>query len=255
MNLSFFQESASSFMRDTPLNRVEELHIDAIFSTPLLSTVSASDPLFLDLKKEEIVGQHHLTPEEWMPEAKTVLSYFLPFSPVIREANRGSGLPAKEWLYGRIEGERVSEALREHLFNEARRKGVMALIPTFDSRFTVIDRKSNYSERHVAFIAGLGTFSLSRSLITSKGCAGRYGSLLLGVEMEKRPRSYKEYDEYCNQCGECIARCPAGAIQKTGKDSEICANYLAKEIRPRFKPRYGCGKCQTGVPCEDRIPR
>jgi hypothetical protein len=22
----------------------------------------------------------------------------------------------------------------------------------------------------------------------------------------------------------------------------------------RFRPRYGCGKCQTGVPCEHQIP-
>lgn len=253
MDLAFLQEKATLFLEETPLNRAEDLNIADIFSAPLLSVASASDPLFLELKKEEVVGPHHLTPKEWMPGAETVVSYFLPFSKEIREANRGPGLPAIEWLYGRIEGERVNEALRRYLLKEVEIRGVEALIPTFDPRFAVIDRKSNYSERHVAYVAGLGTFSLSRSLITTMGCAGRYGSLLIGEEMEIPPRPYKEREERCNLCGECIARCPAGAIGKNGKEIEICAHYL-DEIKNRFKPRYGCGKCQTGVPCEDRIP-
>lgn len=254
MNLVFIQEKAISFLQETSLNRVVELGIHTIFTTPLLAAASASDPLFLELRRQDIIGPHHLTPLQWMPEAKSVISYFLPFSLSIREANRREGLPGEEWLYGRVEGEMVNEALRWHLKNEVEKEGVAASIPIFDSRFSVEERRSNYSERHIAFITGLGTFGLHGSLITSRGCAGRFGSILLAEEIEISPRPYVEKDEYCTKCGECIVRCPASAINETGKDALICEAYMEREIRSRFRPRHGCGKCQTYVPCEEKNP-
>ena len=46
-----------------------------------------------------------------------------------------------------------------------------ALAPAIDSRFDIAQRRSNWSERHAAFAAGLGSFGLSKSPITVKGCA------------------------------------------------------------------------------------
>lgn len=254
MDPLFLLEKATAFLKESPKNRVEELGIEEIFSLPLMAVASAHDPLFLELKDSLVIGPHHLTPTEWLPGARTVLSYFLPFSSVIREKNRISGFPAQEWLYGRIEGEEVNDALRKYLSSIVQEEGGQALVPPLSSRYTVIERRSNYSERHVAYIAGLGTFGLSRSLITCRGSAGRFGSLILTLEMPITPRPYKTFDEYCNHCGDCISRCPAGAISVRGKDTERCATYLQKEIRPRFTPRYGCGKCQTAVMCESSIP-
>lgn len=37
---------------------------------------------------------------------------------------------------------------------------------------------SNWSERHAAYVAGLGTFSLNDALITVNGIAHRVGSIL-----------------------------------------------------------------------------
>ena len=39
------------------------------------------------------------------------------------------------------------------------------------------DYASNWSERHVAYVCGLGTFGC-QGLITSKGLAGRFGSII-----------------------------------------------------------------------------
>jgi len=66
--------------------------------------------------------------------------------------------------------------------------------------------------------------------------------------------NHKEVYEYCNDCGACIRRCPADAITKDGKDHAPCDNFL-DAIRTKFAPRYGCGKCQTAVPCETKIPK
>jgi epoxyqueuosine reductase len=128
------------------------------------------------------------------------------------------------------------------------------MAPILDPRFTIMDKRSNWSERHVAFIAGLGTFGLSKSLITKKGSAGRYGSVITDRVLDIASRPYEELYEYCNYCYACIDRCPAGAIKEEGKSINVCSDYIDNEIRPRYAPRYGCGKCQTAVPCEDTIP-
>ena len=186
-------------------------------------------------------------------ERESVISYFLPFTKRVREANRLLGLPATEWLYGRIEGERFNVALREfmaHLFIDA---GYDAVAPALDARYKVTNRRSNWSERHVAYVAGLGTFSLSCSLITKLGSAGRLGSVVTSAELTPTPRSYQSVDEYCTRCGSCIPRCPPLAITERGKDHAVCSDYLDR-VKVRYSPRYGCGKCQTGVPCEYQIP-
>lgn len=258
-SLSWIEGLVEDFVARSPANRVPELGMLQIFEHPLVAVAAADDPLFSKLKEPGVVGPRHMSPREWLPEARAVISYFLPFSPRVREANRGPGLPAVEWLYGRIEGEAFNDALRGHIVDALRGIGEKAVAPVLDSRFSVVDKRSNWSERHVAFIAGLGTFGLSKSLITKRGCAGRYGSVVTSLALSPSPRQYEDPFEYCpgvisGGCGECVARCPSGAITARGKDTPTCSRYLDSEIKPRFAPRYGCGKCQTNVPCEFGLP-
>ncbi len=122
-----------------------------------------------------------------------------------------------------------------------------------NDRFAVVERKSNWSERHVAYIAGLGTFGHGRSLITPKGCAGRFGSIITTLKLEPTVRRYELFSTYCESCLSCIDRCASGAIRPEGKDIPVCSDYQ-DSIKPKFAPRHGCGKCQTALPCEDRMP-
>ena len=129
-------------------------------------------------------------------------------------------------------------------------------------RFTYISR---WSQRHVAFAAGLGSFGLCDGLITPVGKAMRAGSLVVRLKLPARPRPYTDPYEYClfrhsGQCGLCIKRCPAGAISPAGHNKKMCESYLNKiasrtgALWPDLADKYGCGLCQTGVPCESRIP-
>ena len=95
--------------------------------------------------------------------------------------------------------------------------------------------------------------SLSCSIITRRGSAGRLGSLIVDSDLEPTIRPYKEKDEYCLHCGLCIPRCPPLAITEAGKDHAVCKGYCDRTLE-RYRPRYGCGKCQTAVPCEAGIP-
>jgi epoxyqueuosine reductase len=253
VNLHHLQALADQYTATSPLNRVEALGSLVIFDRPLIAVAAADDPWFERLKDDGIIGSRHLSPREWLDGARSVLSFFLPFTRKVREANRVPGLPAIEWLYGRIEGEQFNRSLSEYLRNHIIESGAQAVSPGLDPRFKVMERRSNWSERHVAFIAGLGTFSLSRSLITRSGSAGRFGSLITDLDLEPTSRSYETYDEWCVKCGACIRRCPPLAITEEGKDNAVCGEFLDR-VLARYRPRYGCGKCQTGVPCESRAP-
>lgn len=250
--LTIFQINTelTRFIEMTPKNHVDQL---TVFDAPLVAVAAADDPLFARMQQADAVGSGHWLPTDWLPGARAVVSYFLPFSAAVRQANRAAGMPAREWMIGRYEGEQCNAALRAHMVAWFNAHGVPAVAPSSDARLTVVERRSNWSERHVAYIAGLGTFSLSRSLITKQGSAGRLGSFVLALPLAATARDYATREEYCSHCGACIYRCPPLAITEQGKDNLVCAGYLDR-VLARFQPRYGCGKCQTGVPCEAQIP-
>jgi epoxyqueuosine reductase QueG len=242
-----------NFVETSDLNFIGDLGGMQIFDKPIIGVAVSDDSLWNTLKKPEVVGPNHLTPIEWMPESKSVLSYFLPFSEVVRTSNRTKGMPSMEWLYGRWEGELFNNALRSFVVEYLEDQGYSAVAPALNERFSVEKHISNWSERHVAFIAGLGTFSINRSLITRKGSAGRFGSVITDLELEPKARDYTEVKEYCDGCGSCVSRCPCKAITLESMDKEQCFSFLNKVLK-RNQPRYGCGKCQTGVPCEFTNP-
>ena len=233
------------------------------FEEPMFRFASAGDPLFSEFKKPYVIGPAFMAPQEWLPDAKTVISFFLPITERVRTANRGGAETAPEWLHARIEGQnfinRYTGVLQEWLEG----RGIHTVVPSSDSRFhTVVEDtkdadlhiESAWSERHAAFVSGLGTFSLSRGLITEKGIAGRFGSIIVSEEIEPDMRPYTGIEEYCIQCGACIRNCPPKAISfEKGKNHLLCRNYL-NTMGKKYAPRYGCGKCQVNVPCEFRNP-
>ena len=239
-----------------------------MFDEPLIGFASASDSVFEDFKNPEVIGPFYQTPKEWLPEAKTVISFFLPFTEQVRVSNRADKeLPSIEWLYSRIEGQSFITDYMRAVADILAEQGMKVCVPSSDPRFgvirdeikegdTVVDFhvESKWSERHAAYACGLGTFGLSRGLITKSGMAGRYASIIIDAEIEPDERPYTGVYDYCTRCGACIHKCPVKAISlEYGKNNIKCSNYVDL-MGERFSPRYGCGKCQTGVPCENRIP-
>ncbi|MDD4803312.1 MAG: 4Fe-4S binding protein [Syntrophomonas sp.] len=238
-----------------------------IFEEPIFAFGSADDEHFKLLQEPQAIGGHFLLPQEWLPQAKTVVSFFLPFSQVVKEGNRREKVwPSEEWLHARVEGQSFLNKLCIHLQSELIHAGYHSIVPSLDERFwsksspdklshhPEISFSSNWSERHVAFVCGLGTFGLSKGLITRKGISGRFGSIITELYLPADKREYTDTYEYCSMCGECAEKCPVNAISiEEGKNHTICSAFLDKTAA-KFEPRYGCGKCQTNVPCESRIP-
>lgn len=237
-----------------------------LYEAPIAAFGDANDPMFDTLRKPGVVGPQLLKPDDWLPGAKSVVSLFYPFTDAVKASNMllpdvtGNG-----WLYGRIEGQKFLCSVSERLVAYLREAGYRAVAPQLDARFrayisapapedpTMI-YTSNWSERHAAFVCGLGTFGLSKNLITARGCAGRFASVITDAPFSITPRAYTEVYEYCSMCMACVRRCPSGAIRPEGKEKQICAAFVGNSAK-RYAPRYGCGKCQVAVPCMNGIPK
>lgn len=232
-----------------------------IYDEPLIGIASAADPLFLKMHDTEVIGPHFRTPDQWLSGPKSVISVFMPYSKRIKEANAESVSDiAIEWLHGRVEGQDFLLETGEFIKTVIEDAGYRAVIPFLDKDFWKVESHeegytSNWSERHVAYICGLGTFGLSKSLITRAGSAGRFISIVTDMELPVTERDYTQVYQYCSFCGQCIKRCPAGAISlENGKKHEPCGDFV-HHVRTDYPDYYGCGKCQTGVPCQNKNPR
>jgi len=272
MNFEHLQETMFTFLQNSPANYIDEhnsirpsLVGMQIYDAPLLAVGAAEDPLFQQLKAPGVVGPNTFLPTDWLSDAKCVVSFFLPFTETVRLSNRtSSDTASEEWLHARIEGQIMLDKFGVFLCEQLHQEGFNAVYPAGDPRFQMNGpTSSNWSERHIAYVCGLGTFGLSKGLITKKGMAGRLGSIVTSALLPISTRPYSSPFEYCTMCGACQKHCPAQAIDVgrgiiNGKDQAACAAFVQASKRPPHGPenkiRLGCGKCQVSVPCEDRIP-
>lgn len=274
MTILELESKLAAFVAEAPENRIEasyalwpELVGVQIFDTPLLGIAAANDSLFTYMKESpEVYGPTLRLPEEWLPGAVSVVSFFLPFTKEIRDSNRNDlSRPSDLWLHGRVEGQKFLDRATSYLAQLLQEEGGKISIPSQDPEFYVLRDASrvdhgeppyvsNWSERHVAYTAGLGTFGLSKHLITEKGVCGRFSSVITDLQLPVTPRPYTDPYEYCTFCGACRKRCPVGAIGPTEKHNPTCAAHSI-HMRELFAPRFGCGKCQLSVPCETRRPK
>jgi epoxyqueuosine reductase len=246
------------------------------FDEPLIGFAAADDPLFSQYKS--VIGDFHLTPAElasqtengkdWQP--RTVICWALPISESTRQICRSETLyPSRTWSQTRSFGEAFNASLRRHLVGYLNAAGYHAFAPQLHAQWreyeeTPVGPASSWSERHAAYAAGLGTFSLNDALITPRGIAHRLGSVITDLQLPPSPRPYSGHTSNClflqeGTCGACIARCPVGAISSKGHDKRICREYVygtvPKAVGELYAVPYtGCGLCQTKVPCESRIP-
>ena len=210
MNKQDLIKMATSFLESSEYNHVpKEIALSEtvvgmrIFETPIFAIGAADDEYFRVLKEPSVIGQHFLSPQEWLPQSKTVISFFLPFTDTVKKGNRRDmSWPSEEWLHGRIEGQVFVIKLCQYLSSELINAGYKSIVPVLDERFWAKTENhdnsnlaftSNWSERHVAFVCGLGTFGLSKGLITKKGIVGRFGSIITRIIYTSRQKRLSKY--------------------------------------------------------------
>jgi epoxyqueuosine reductase QueG len=271
------EAAIKNFVRTSPLNRMPGDAGLPFFEEPLVGFADGNDPLYTEFKT--IIGPDHLTPVEALVKTHnkqpedggqlvSVISWILPIAQKTRESNRTeTAAPSRYWAYTKWYGEKFNNAVRKHVVDMLTIRACLstapAIQPFFQSEKNEKGDFSNWSERHVAYTAGLGTFSLSDGFITEKGIAHRCGSVVVDLKLPPSPRTAKTPFSNClyyvnKSCIACIKRCPAGAISEAGHDKIKCKNYQdvdLKHIKEDYQVGSGsCGLCQTKVPCEFTNP-
>ena len=229
---------------------------------------------FADAKRREIaefktlIGENHGTPEEVLEDASIVIAYYVPFTKEIAKTNdNGSKLASKEWAIAYEETNAMFKALNEHVIAKLLEWGYQAGISPKTNTFSTTELKSNWSYRHYAYLAGLGTFGINNMLITKHGCCGRYNNIVTNLDVVPDEPIQEEYCLYKKNgtCAVCVKNCPVGALTTEGYDRHLCYSHLLENAKVHtglgssYTDESGagsnsvgsdvCGKCVTQSPC------
>ncbi len=243
-------------VEETIAERGREKGLSWMWRRPLLAFADAEDERFRSLKLS--VSPTHLMPRDLLASARTVVCFFVPFSEEVPRSNvqgrEASALWAKAYLETNALIGAINERIKERLLELGFESATTPATHNFDERRLM----SDWSHRHIAHIAGLGSFGLHNLLITEMGCCGRLGSLVTSAPI---PPSRTPHKERClfkarGTCKACARRCAFGALREDGYDRhrcyEICLENAALHSSMGFADV--CGKCSCGVPCSTSSP-
>ncbi len=250
----WIQQIIGNFIREYEKNTVTK------WGSPLVGFADA-----VKVKQQAaVIGENHGVPEDAVDDASVVIAYFVPFLKEMADTNKEKGLASAEWACAYEETNIMLGKINEHLISTLEEKGYTAAVHPEAGNFDRKKLTSNWSHRHIAYLAGLGTFGINNMLITERGCCGRYSTVVTNLDVEPdHPRSddlciYKAY----GSCRACINECPAGALKTDRFERHKCYEMCIKnaEIHNTFGNSYSapgetaagsevCGKCIAGMPC------
>lgn len=236
---------------------VEEERSANYWREPLVAVASANDPLLGELRR--VVNPEHAMPEEILPGARAVVVYFLPFQRwLARENDQAGQYAARSWAVSYLATNQLIHDINTHLQGHLEAEGYQAGITPATHNFDEEKLISRWSHRHLAYIAGLGTFGLHNLLITAAGCCGRVGSFVTSMPLVATPRPATEFclAKVGNECSACVSKCTYEALSETGFDRRRC--YAQLLVNDRYYDDLPlvdvCGKCDCEVPCSYGIP-
>jgi len=184
------------FVATSPLNTLGPPTGEAAWDTPIVGFCRGDDPIYLEFKKH--IGDFYWTPLEIFERTftgvkttakdMTVISWILPQTRATKDENAAQKVyPSLRWAAARDSGEKFNVALRQHVAETLLQAGVEAVAPMLSPHWSRQTSErygfaSNWSERHAAHAAGLGTFGLCDGLITPLGKAIRAGSVVARLQ-------------------------------------------------------------------------
>ena len=275
---------------NNPASHMPDFNNEPIIAEPLVGFADGFDPIFMEYKKSEIIGEFHLTPEEAFniflekqgktrpekkPPAISVISVAFPPSRETRLSNPPKApMASVRWgrAYGAAFGLMLETLNRVVSLLEAAGHRAVAPVLTRPPSIKISPGGlpyTDWSEKHAAYAAGLGTFGLHTSLITPAGIPLHIGSVITDLPLKPSPRANDNYRVFClhfrdASCQLCADHCPSGAVNTMAFQGKKCLEYARNEL-PKLNARINgdtgkdahpmCALCQIRVPCEAGIPR
>lgn len=214
---------------------------------PLVGFADVNDPYIRALP--QIVAEGHQMPEDLMGNPNVIISYFIPFTRELARENVGieNNAASESWASAYKITNDMMAKLNVYLVEELKKLGYQAAASNAVMDYEIL--KSNWSHRHIAYAAGLGTFGINNMLITKDGCCGRYNSIVANIPVEPDHHLEAENCLYKSKgiCKKCVENCFSGALTIEGFDRKKCYETCEKNVE-----LYGvdvCGKCVTNIPC------
>ncbi len=240
-------------------------NISTKWGVPIVGFADAKHPYIINLKK--VISHSHQLPIDVLEDAKTVIVYFVPFTKELAMTNfLSKDCSSVEWAVAYEETNAMFMKLNERLITKLNESGYRAGISNESLMFDRSALKSNWSHRHFAYAAGIGTFGINNMLITKSGGCGRYSSLVTNLNIEHGSPMTEELCLYKRNksCGICVKHCPNKALTLEGYEREKCNEILQKnaQLYKNFGSSYSdekgkpnsigsevCGKCAVNIPC------
>jgi len=236
------------------------------YGQPLVGFADAFHPYIQNLPK--LISPTHELPQNILPDARIIIAYFVPFTKELAKANRTDTLLASpEWARAYEETNALFAELNSKLITFIKENaGLAGITPkavTFDQKLLI----SDWSQRHIAYAAGLGTFGINNMLLTRHGCCGRFSTVVTNLNLAPDAPIESDFCLYKKNgtCGACVKHCPTGALTADGYDRFKC--YALCQENAKIYNMFGssyttedgtgansvgsevCGKCITGSPC------
>lgn len=244
------------FIINEILDKVSSSNSDTKYRTPLVGFADANNPYFNDLKT--VINQEQYLPSDLLPNAKTVVTFFIPFDEEVVYKNLRCETTAKEWAYGKRDVQELIDGIIDNIKDKLATLGVGCSVNPGKEAYNQENYTHRWSLKHIAYICGLGNFGLNQLFITDSGCGGRFGSFVIDQEVVYDQAATEEYCLYKHNksCGVCVKNCPSGALTIDGLDKEKCSNWI-NDITDKYfdgiKTFRTCGKC-TALPCATKRP-
>ena len=222
---------------------------------PLLVTARADDR-FDTLP--EIAADDHLVPSDLLPDAETVVVFFLPFKESLGKENATGKFPCRNWGLAYEDTNRLIGLIAQKIADYLTDRGFKTAQTPATHNFDPEKLMARWSHKHLAYVSGLGRFGINAQMITPAGCAGRLGSLVTSAVIDDSPVVTEE--ELCihkkgEECLKCVSRCPVKAVGENGINRQRCwdrLNFNLKHVQALAGMKDStnvCGKCVVDLPC------
>jgi epoxyqueuosine reductase QueG len=202
-------------IKSTIIDYEKNNQVNEMWKESIIEIISANDEKLKKLK--ESVSLEHFMPYDILPDAKSIICFFIPFHENIVKSNIKGTMASEEWTKAYIKTndliKTISDNIEKLMEKNGYKTGKIPATHNFDAKKLI----SNWSHRHIAYIAGIGTFGINNMLITKNGCCGRFGSIIINYELNEY-KQVNEIKEKClnklnGTCGVCRKKCIVNAYE------------------------------------------